>query len=135
MCRGFVKIGREVTITDMPTELFPAGAGVNQGGGVGPLVITLDEPSGVLLNFSGVAALANAAGAQGIRYQLLVNGQPVQPTVPEIMLSPINTGATLAVTAIHRLPRGMHTVQVVAQGVTGSTYTARNLALTAKVLF
>jgi hypothetical protein len=133
MCRGFVKIGREVIVTDQPTELFPAGAA--QGGGVGPLVIQLDEPSGVLLNFSGLVSLMDAADAQGLRYQLLVDGQPVSPTVPEVVITPRSTGATLAVTAIHRLSVGLHTVQVVAQGANGSSYTARNLALTAKVLF
>lgn len=130
-CKGFVKIGNEVIIGDQPTELFPAGTA--QSGAIGPLVLTLDEPGQVLIQFSGVASLTSAPDAQGIRYQVLVNGEPVRPTVPEIMLSPPNSGETLAVTTLQRLSAGTHTVQVVAQAAAGSTYTARNLALTAKV--
>jgi hypothetical protein len=126
-----VKIGTEVTITDQPTELFPSG-GSAQSGLVGPLQITLDTAGEVLINFSGIVALGSGAKEAGLRYHVLVDGQPIRPTIPEISLAPVNTGDTLMVTAMPFLTRGTHTVQVVATAGAGTTYIARNLALTAK---
>jgi hypothetical protein len=129
-CKGFFKFGGEVTVTEQPTELFPSGAA--QSGAVGPLVITINRSGEVLIQFSGVVALGSGAKESGLRYQVLLDGQPILPTVPEISLQPVSTGDTVAVTAMPFLTRGTHTVQVVATAGAGTTYTARNLALTAK---
>jgi hypothetical protein len=87
----------------------------------------------VMINFTAVAALGTVAdGAMpSLRYQILVDGQPVLPTVPEINLSPTNSGATLSVTAMPFLGAGPHTIQVVAQSAAGVTHVVRNSALTA----
>jgi hypothetical protein len=123
--------GNEVTVGDMPTELFPGGM-VGQSRMGGPAMIFLDINGKVLINFTGVAALGTVAdgATPTLRYQILVDGRPILPTIPEISLSPANTGATLAVTAMPTVSAGPHTIQVVAQSSTGVTHVIRNTALT-----
>jgi hypothetical protein len=122
--------GNEVTVGDMPTELF-IGAPSGQANVGGPLSIFLDAGGKVLIGFTGVATLLSKADVAGLRYQILVDCKPILPTVPEVMLSPDGTGATLSVTAMPFLGAGPHTIQVVAQSAAGASHVVKNTALTA----
>ena len=65
-----------------------------------------------------------------LRFVLLVDEQPVPPTVAPIVLSPAAGGTSLGLTAMPSLAAGPHRVQVVGVAVGGAAYTIRNQALT-----
>jgi hypothetical protein len=64
------------------------------------------------------------------KYWLLVDGQPIEPTTPEVIVGVAPGGVTIATTAMPYVTAGRHTIQVVAQANNCGTATARNQALT-----
>jgi hypothetical protein len=122
--------GHEVTVGDMATPLFP-GTTTGQSASGGPLTIFPTAGGKILIGFTGVATLVSKADTGSLRFQILVDGQPILPTVPEVMLDPGAGGETLSVTAMPTVAAGPHTIQVVATSAPGASVVIRNTALTA----
>src|SRR5205807_764264 len=105
-----------------------------------PLVVTLKRSGKLLINFTATAYFVSAtdkrAGVDAVyRYVLLLDGQPIQPTIPSIEIAPQPSGTPISTTAMPLLPAGIHRIQVVAQVTSGAVEFTRNQALTAVGVF
>ena len=101
-----------------------------------PLVVNLPRSGKLLINFTATAQFAigtdRLAGTEAVyRYVLLVDGQPIQPDIPAVEISPPRSGTPLSTTAMPLLPAGIHRIQVVAQVTPGAVEYTRNQSLTA----
>jgi hypothetical protein len=131
--------GSPVTVGAAPIALFQSAPGLQTADGE-PLVVNMKRSGKLLINFTATAYFLNAtdkrAGADAIyRYVLLVDGQPIQPTIPAIEVAPQDSGTPLSTTALPLLTAGIHRIQVVAQVTAGAVEFTRNQALTAVGVF
>jgi hypothetical protein len=100
-----------------------------------PLVVNLPRSGRLLVNFTATAQFASGTDRLGgsaavYRYVILVDGQPIQPNIPAVEISPQRTGTPLATTAMPLLSAGTHQIQVVAQVTAGAIEYTRNQSLT-----
>jgi hypothetical protein len=122
-----------VLVGETPVALFQRqGAAPTTEGE--PLVVDLPRAGKVLIQFTATALFQEAtdkrAGATAVyRYSLLVDGQPIAPTVPPLEVAPTPGGLLLTATAMPALSAGVHRIQVIAQATPGVLEFTRNQAL------
>ncbi|MCL6567261.1 MAG: hypothetical protein K6U09_12685 [Acidobacteriia bacterium] len=95
-------------------------------------IVYLEESGKILINFTAMAyqTTAGSTEALGFRYQILVDGGPILPTIPAVMCSPTSGGTALATTAMPTLSVGPHTIQVIGWAAEGNAYTVSHQSLT-----
>jgi hypothetical protein len=130
-----VAYSRPVTVGETPVALFQPASGPPTVEGA-PLVVNLPRSGKLLINFTATAQFATGTdrlgGSEAIyRYVLLVDGQPIQPDIPAVEVSPQGSGTPLSTTAMPSLQAGIHRIQVIAQVTPGAVEYTRNQSLTA----
>lgn len=131
-CYGRVAYSGPVAVGEAPVSLFQATPAVQGGSLANPMTIYLEESGKILINFTAMAYQTTAGSTDelGFRYQILVDGRPILPTVPEVGCSPTSGGTALATTAMPTLGVGPHTIQVIGQAVNSNAYTVSHQCLT-----
>jgi hypothetical protein len=124
-----------VTIGETPVALFQPESGPQTAEGQ-PLMVDLPRSGKLLIHFTATADFSEATDKRGgtqavYRFVLLVDDQPIQPTIPAIEVVPVMGGSAISATAMPLLTAGIHRIQVVAQVTAGAIEATRNQALTA----
>jgi hypothetical protein len=132
--QGWVAYSLPVTVGENPVALFQPANGPQTVMGQ-PLVINLPRSGKLLINFTATAQFATGTdrlgGSEAIyRYALMVDGQTISPSMPDVEVSPQGSGTPLAITAMPSLQAGIHRIQVIAQVTPGAVEYTRNQSLT-----
>jgi hypothetical protein len=118
-----------------PNPTTPPGSGIAEEEAQSePLDVLISQSGKVLILFTARVALeewdAKVDETEArFRYWLLVDSQPIRPTLPPIEVAPGAGGMTIHAQARVVLPPGVHRVQVMAQSVPGAIYSVRHQAL------
>ena len=132
--RGWVTYGRPMKVGERPVALFQRDSTAYTPEGE-PLMVDLPRECKLLIQFTATALFLEAtdkrAGVTAVyRYSLLVDGQPIDPTILPVEVAPPPGGLLLMTTAMPTLSAGVHRIQVIAQATPGVWEFTRNQSLT-----
>jgi hypothetical protein len=121
-------------VGERPVALFQRDGAPHTAEGE-PLVVDLPRAGRLLIQFTATVLFHEftdrRAGVSAVyRYSLLVDGQPIHPTVLPVEIAPTRGGTLLTTTAMPMLSAGVHRIQVVAQATPGVLEFTRNQSLT-----